>query len=204
MPLESWIQHSRHDMFLYDWQTLIAGVLAVVAAAGTIWATIGSANREIAAAQAQIATTLRLERRRVGREDYAFFAMLAATMDRVLAEADDAKSIFMTANPRPNNSASSGETFRARQRFTKSAFPELRSAFVRYGGLLTAGFLKLENEIDDFASNHAVMLDGSGPFGWNRGFLDQLAVIEATAKQLLNEAATGMNAATAVLRETEP
>jgi hypothetical protein len=41
--------------FLYDWQTLIAGVLAVLAAAGIIWATIKSANREIAASQAQTA-----------------------------------------------------------------------------------------------------------------------------------------------------
>ena len=32
MPLESWIQHSRVDQFLYDWQTLIAGLLALLAA----------------------------------------------------------------------------------------------------------------------------------------------------------------------------
>jgi hypothetical protein len=32
MPLESWIQHSRVNEFLYDWQTVIAGALAVVAA----------------------------------------------------------------------------------------------------------------------------------------------------------------------------
>jgi hypothetical protein len=34
MPLEDWVQHSRVDRFLYDWQTLIAGVLAL--AAGTV------------------------------------------------------------------------------------------------------------------------------------------------------------------------
>ena len=98
MPLESWIQHSRHDMFLYDWQSLIAAVIAggfaVAAAFGSIWATIRSANREIeaahaqiVAAQAQTTTTIRLDRRRAGREDYAFFAILAAAMNRVLAEA---------------------------------------------------------------------------------------------------------------------
>jgi hypothetical protein len=74
MPLENWVQHSRVDQFLYDWQTLIAGVLAVVAAAGTIWATIKSANREIAASQAQtdvaqkqIETTIRLAQTRRNR-----------------------------------------------------------------------------------------------------------------------------------------
>jgi hypothetical protein len=32
MPLESWIQHSRVNEFLYDWQTLIAGLAALLAA----------------------------------------------------------------------------------------------------------------------------------------------------------------------------
>ena len=32
MPLENWIQHSRVDQFLYDWQNLIAGFVALVAA----------------------------------------------------------------------------------------------------------------------------------------------------------------------------
>ena len=75
MPLEVWIQHSRVNQFLYDWQTLVAGILAVFAAVGTIWTTISSANREIEASQAQTAvaqkqieTTLRLERRRAASQ----------------------------------------------------------------------------------------------------------------------------------------
>jgi hypothetical protein len=32
MPLESWIQHSRVDQFLYDWQTGLAGAAALLAA----------------------------------------------------------------------------------------------------------------------------------------------------------------------------
>jgi hypothetical protein len=32
MPLENWIQHSRVDQFLYDWQTVIAGSAALLAA----------------------------------------------------------------------------------------------------------------------------------------------------------------------------
>jgi hypothetical protein len=55
MPMEDWIQHCVVARFLYDWQTLVAGALAVLAAVGTIWATIKSADREIAASQAQTA-----------------------------------------------------------------------------------------------------------------------------------------------------
>jgi hypothetical protein len=71
--------------FIYDWQTLIAGLLAVAAGVGTIVATIKSANREIAAAQEQTkaaqrqtAVTRELERRRIAREGYAFHTMLAS------------------------------------------------------------------------------------------------------------------------------
>ena len=32
MGMEDWIQHSTVARFLYDWQTLIAGVLALLAA----------------------------------------------------------------------------------------------------------------------------------------------------------------------------
>jgi hypothetical protein len=55
MPIEGWIEHWKLAQFLYDWQTLIAGVLAVLAAWGTIRATVESANREIKASQEQTA-----------------------------------------------------------------------------------------------------------------------------------------------------
>jgi hypothetical protein len=51
MPSEDWIQHSIVARVLYDWQTLIAGLLAVLAAWRTIWATTKSADREVAAFQ---------------------------------------------------------------------------------------------------------------------------------------------------------
>ena len=61
--------------FLYDWQTVIAGVLALLAAWLTIRATKRSADREIEASRAQIAvaqkqieTTVRLERERLSSE----------------------------------------------------------------------------------------------------------------------------------------
>ena len=89
------------------WQTLIAGVLAILAAVGTIWATIRSADREIAASQEQtgiareqIATTLRLEQSRSARESYAFYATIWAAMERVLLEASEAEKIFLSSGAR--------------------------------------------------------------------------------------------------------
>ena len=108
MPLENWIQHSRVDQFLYDWQTVIAGVLAFVAGVGTvvaaiwaIWATRSTAREQIAASHAdadrqitasreaadkviaetreQTATTVRLERMRdVGKSVAAASEFLSA------------------------------------------------------------------------------------------------------------------------------
>src|SRR5438045_3501248 len=82
------------------WQTIIAGLFAVLAAVGTIWATIKSANREIAAAQAQtsvaqeqIATTLRIEQRRSTREAWAFYVTLDAALTIVLDDVAAAREI---------------------------------------------------------------------------------------------------------------
>ena len=84
MPLEDWIQHFKVAQFLYDWQTVIAGVLALVAAWLTIRATKRSAEREIEASQAQTAvaqkqieTTVSLERERVSSEVDALRKSLA-------------------------------------------------------------------------------------------------------------------------------
>ena len=96
MPLESWIPHSRVNEFLYDWQTLIAGVFALLAGFGTVWVTRHIANRQItasreeadrviAATREQTETTVHLERQRVLSEASAFHAMLEAAMARVLA-----------------------------------------------------------------------------------------------------------------------
>lgn len=75
MPVEDWIQHCKVARFFYDWQTVIAGVLALVAAAGTIWVTRSMARKQIAASgedarkviaatREQTETTVRLERMR--------------------------------------------------------------------------------------------------------------------------------------------
>ena len=51
MPLEDWIQHSIVARFLYDWQTLAAGLFALLAAVGTILATRSTASRQINASR---------------------------------------------------------------------------------------------------------------------------------------------------------
>ena len=81
MPVEGWIQHSRVNEFLYDWQTFIAGVFALLAAFGTVVVTMIIANKRvtasrkeadkvIAATGEQTETTVRLERERGLREPY--------------------------------------------------------------------------------------------------------------------------------------
>ena len=57
MPLENWIQHSRVDQFLYDWQTVIAGGLALLAA---LIAVGGSEWRARTAVRAMLASEARL------------------------------------------------------------------------------------------------------------------------------------------------
>ena len=78
-------------LLLYNWQTLITGFLAVVAAVGTIWATIHSANCEIEAANKQISTarrqidtTLRLDRQRTAYETHAFLIALGSAASVVM------------------------------------------------------------------------------------------------------------------------
>jgi hypothetical protein len=202
---------------LFDhWQTVIAGFAALVAAWLTIRATKRSADREIEASQAQtavaqkqIATTLRLEKRRIAREGYAFCAMLEAAMGRVLAEAAEANDIL---NPHHQVAGAtvSREAYDARTHFTKTGFDELRGACVRYGGLTTAEFLELESKIDDFAS-HYMEAQGTNAlqqaaivrFGLHADFQDHLAVIETIATHICEEAAAGMKRANAVIAETD-
>lgn len=105
--------------WLDHWQTLIAGVLAfvagfgtVVAAIGAIWVTRSTAKKQIDASREdadrviaatreqtevtakQTETTVRLQQTRDASEASAFHAMLAAAMDRVLAEAASARKTY--------------------------------------------------------------------------------------------------------------
>jgi hypothetical protein len=143
------------------WQTLVAGVLAVLAAWRTIRATTKSADREVkasqeqtAVAQKQIETTIDLARRRDENEYDAFRLMLEAAMTRVLFEVEWARTAS-TEPFAPTTAKVSVEAYTVRQCITKGGFAELRGACVRQGGPLTDEFLYLECEIDSFASQWA-------------------------------------------------
>jgi hypothetical protein len=142
--------HFTTNLDFFDhWQTLIAGALAVLAGAGTIWATIKSANREIAASQAQtdvaqqqIKATIYFARRRELEEGIAFLALLVGAMARVLAETAWArKALLVPLFDFPT----------VRGSVTKGGFEELRGGCLRLGSPLTGEFLDLEREIDNFA-----------------------------------------------------
>jgi len=207
MPLEVWIQHSRVDQFLYDWQTVIAGGLALLAAFGTVRMTSRIANRQIAAsredadrvvaaARAQTEATFKqtdatvtLDQLRDASEALAFHAMLAAAMTRVLAEAAWARTTY--PGVLTQTTGSSVDALTVRQCITKGAFAELRVACVRRGGDLTGGFLDLEREIDSFAMQWKdELINATVPRreGMHAGLGDQLARIEKAATALREKA----------------
>lgn len=185
---------------LYDWQTLIAGVLAVLAAAGTIWATIKSANREVAASQEQTAvakkqieTTIDLTQKRDAGEYDAFRIMLEAAMTQVFAEAAWARKTYPRTFTQSTDDVSV-EAYAVRRCITKGAFAELRGACVKMPSPLTGEFLYLEGEINNFALQVGTYaFSGAAampvPKAKHAGLGDQLAVIEAKATELCAKAA---------------
>jgi hypothetical protein len=66
---------------------LVAG-LPAVAALATVWFTMRAAKREVAAAQSRVDTALRIERRRVARESYAFMCLLDASLRGVVRDVE--------------------------------------------------------------------------------------------------------------------
>ena len=108
--------------FVDHWQTLVAGLLALIAAGGTVWGTLAAANRQVKAAneaadrqikaaaaaadrqvaaaqeqtqaaQRQTAVTREIESRRIAREGYAFHAMLKAAMEAVIDDVEAARNL---------------------------------------------------------------------------------------------------------------
>ncbi|SDR63588.1 hypothetical protein SAMN05519103_08790 [Rhizobiales bacterium GAS113] len=194
---------------LYHWQTLIAGLLAVVAAFFTIRATNSAASREISAAREQtevareqIDVALRLERRRLARESHTFLAAMEAAMGGVVEDVAVARDLSKNIGTRNNLSV---PAYEARQRVKKIAFADLRSACIRLGGQLTAPFLRLEKDIDDLGSNWKPMptagLDAR--VSPDAGLSDQLDRIEKQAAWLQESAADGMKKCNEVLQRTE-
>ena len=212
---------------LDHWQTLAAGLLALVAGVITVYGTLAAANRQVKAAneaadrqikaaaaaadrqvaaaqeqtqaaQRQTAVTREIESRRIAREGYAFHAMLKAAMEAVIDDVEAARNLpFPATGDQPN----SPEAYAVRQRIKRAGFGELRDGFLRFGGTLTAQFLQLDKEIEDFAGQWARRIPRTGtygdfivmpPEGSNAGLLAQLDRIEQQAIALRDKAAGGM------------
>ena len=211
--------HFTTGLDLLDhWQTVIAGVFALVAAFGTIVVTMIIARRQIGASRAeadrvieatraqtratfkQTEATVTLDRLHDASEALAFHAMLVAAMDRVLAEATRARKKYpqlmtpqemLEAMGAGLEAGSSPEALAARQCITKGAFAELRAACVRRGGDLTGDFLDLEREIDSFAMQWEDKIVTAGflvRMGKHAGLDEQLARIEKNAAALRERA----------------
>jgi hypothetical protein len=191
-----------------NWQMLIAGILALIAAAGSIGVTKFTARREIWAARRQtdatrdqIAAMKLIERRRVARHSYTFFSMLDAAMEVVVEDVNAARE---TVAGELVGDESLGAYY-ARQRIKKTAFPELRNACLECGGKLTAPFLRLDKEIDEFATQltygYLPMVRDRMLMGINEGLLDQLDHIERHAFLLRDEARAGIGRCKTVFDE---
>jgi len=135
--------------FVDHWQTLIAGVLAVLAAAATIYFTMKAAKWEVDAANEQIRTSIRAERARIARESLAFFSMLDAALGFVVQDIETARGSVAS----PQGDAYSADVYEARQRVKKVGFDELRAAMIGLGGPLSAPFLQLDRMIDEFRAD---------------------------------------------------
>ncbi len=169
---------------LDHWQTLIAGVFALVAAFITIRSTRRYANKQIAAIREQTSTNY------LERTSDAFQAMLKAAMERVLAEAAGAKKAYPQILTQ--ETGVSLAALAVRNCITKGAFAELRAACIRRASPLTGEFLDLEREIDSFAlqceDNVTSTLGVSIRMGKHAGLGDQLALIETKAAALREKA----------------
>src|SRR5271166_757198 len=215
--------HSCLYEFFRDQGSLIGGVLALIAGAALyvigrrqVKTTMEAADKEIAAtkeataaaqeqtkvAQEQIAVTLRVERRRVAQETYAFLATLDAAMETILYDIEAARQIFGDQS----GGRYSPLAYTARQRIKKTAFKDLRSSCLRLGSQLTAPFLHLDNEIDVFASKWYSRPSTSGgeiKEGDNIGLLSELDAMKEQAVLLRDEAADDINRCPAVLAEIQ-
>jgi hypothetical protein len=171
--------------FIDHWQTLIAGLLALAAGVITVVATMKSANREIAvaqeqtkAAQHQTEVMRENERRGIAREGYAFHAMLEAALRAVIEDVGAARNL-PPPSPTSRNNTYSPQAYAVRQRVKRAGFTELRNAFLRFGGPLTAQFLQLDKEIEDFAGQSTTAFNPASGFpmqsmGVNAGLREQL------------------------------
>jgi hypothetical protein len=173
------------------WQTLIAGLLALLAGVGTVWGTLIAANRQVKAAQRQTEAMRDQERLRITWEGYAFHAMLEAAMSAVIEDVAAARKL---PTP-PTREAHSPQAYEMRQRVKRAGFAGLRGAFLRFAGPLTE-FFRLDKEIDDYSSQWILRWSSTNAganqkLGLNSGLLEQLGSIEQQAIALCGTKSPG-------------
>ncbi len=196
---------AAHGWF-YDWQTLITGLLALLAGVVAVVGTLIAANRQVKTAQHQTEVMRDMERRRIAREGYAFYAMLEAAMGAVI---DDVGAARELPQPERQDFSESVAAYAVRQRIKRAGFAELRTAFLRFGGTtLTDKFLRLDKEAEDFSSQCRMristpqsQLTGTPPqaVGTNARIDEALQRIEQQATELRYEAERGIEITRSVL-----
>jgi hypothetical protein len=87
--------------------------------------------------------------------------------------------------PAPEPGSHSAEAYAARQRVKRAGFVELRNALVGFGGLLTAQFLQLDKEIEDFAEQFITTTNPA------TGYQYRMASMPASGTARSHQAASG-------------
>jgi hypothetical protein len=182
------------------WQTLIAGILAVIAAVGAITATMIAANREIAAAQQQtkaardqIAAEDLREERRSASDALNFFQALDAVIGIVEADVDAARKLI------PENldkTSYSRPAYIARKRIKMTAFKDISGAILRNDSAQSTQFLSLYNKIEEYASQTYEELGVSASSvlkGRNENILNELQEIEDICEGISNKNASSID-----------
>ncbi|GEM_PF-6947054 len=163
---------------LEDQGSLIAGGLAIIAAVMTVKATQASADREVAAAQHQIKTTLILEKRRLAREGHAVNVLVHQAACIVLQDLDDAND-HMTRYRRPQTESA----WYARHAFSRSGFDEVPTLYTYLHGEVVSLFLNLKRATDRFESRSYIHGNGDR-IGEIHSLRSELAIIQDIAIRL--------------------
>ena len=129
--------------------------------------------------------------------------MLEAAMAIVIEDAAAAQTVM---GQQGNHDAPSRVAYQARQSIHRIGFPDLRSSFIRFGGLMATQFLRLDKEIDDLERQWWIQMPkpiGDDPvkFGVVQGLIPQLERIKLLATALRDEAANGMRRCNAILAD---
>jgi hypothetical protein len=124
-----------------DWQTLIAGILAIVGAIGGGWLAYRGAQNQIAEMKRQNADLKLADQRRLAQERKAVAGLLYASVGIVITQIDLARSGLIDPLPTPRANA-------IRQAIGKPGFTYLWKKLGVFEGEIVDAFLNLELGID--------------------------------------------------------